>query len=73
MDSASPFCAVRYISDGRCFPGQHAPIVENVSNVSKNNVHFYKTHFPGGPADLQSNWFLAIQVSQNEHLDKTIY
>lgn len=46
-------CAMRYINDGRYLPGYQAPELGHVKNDRKNNVEFYKTNTPDGPADLQ--------------------
>lgn len=57
-----PFCAMRYIKDGRYFLADEARELKCVRNARQNNADLYQRRSPDVTADFHSPRILAIPV-----------
>lgn len=56
----APFCAMRYVNNGRYLTADDDQELDHVRNMPKNNVELYRSRFWEGPFCVQSHRILAI-------------
>lgn len=59
------FCAMRYMNDGRCLPGDEAPEGEKLQKEQRKDVKFYQTGSRSSAASLRTYMQSAVRASRN--------